>query len=340
MTDLARPASAPDAYGFARSLFRGFVHWASYHFILSSRRTRHVRVVDLDIEVPPTVFHPGIFLTSRMFASYLRCADFRERTIAEVGTGSGVLALAAACAGARSVLALDINPAAVAAAARNARANGLAATVETRLSDLLAGARDDERFDVIICSPPSFAGEPRDMSDRAWHAGPNYRDLQPLFAQAHAHLNPNGEMLLLLSSDTDLSLIRRWATDAGFTWQLLVERSILVESFLIFRLAKGHSIGTTQFWLPSRAELQAACMRRRMEEKVHKLERLATARVHLQALADAGHCWADVTVIDREMRALAPAVVCDTYLWQARERMSCKTADTDAALDSEISQLN
>jgi release factor glutamine methyltransferase len=327
MTDVVRPLVG--AYGFPRNLFRRFVHWASHRFVLSSRRTRHVRVVDLELDVPPGVFHPGIFLTSRMFANYLRCADFRGRTVAEVGTGSGVLALAAACAGARRVLALDINPAAVDATARNARANDLSAIVETRLSDLLAGVPDDERFDVIISSPPSFAGEPCDMNDRAWHAGPNYRDLQPLFAQAYARLNANGEMLLLLSSDTDIALIRQWAVDAGFDWQLAAKKSILVESFLIFRLIKGHSVGSVQLWLPGRAEIQAACLRRTIDGKVRKLERLAAARVHLQELADAGHCWADVAAIDRTMRALSPAVVCDTYLRQARER----------ALSSEISQL-
>jgi release factor glutamine methyltransferase len=330
MTDAARPVSTTsDTYGFARSLFRGFVHWASYHFVLSSRQTKHVRIADLDLEVPPTVFHPGIFVTSRMFSNYLRCADFRGRTIAEVGTGSGVLALAAACAGASRVLALDVNPAAVDAAARNARANGLSAIVEARVSDLLAAVTSDERFDVIISSPPSFAGEPHDISDRAWHAGPGYRDLRHLFDQAYARLNANGEMLLLLSSDTDLALIKRWAMDAGFDWQLLAGKSIVVESFLIFRLAKGSPVGTTQFWLPSRAELQAACLRRIVARKVRKLEQLASARMRLQQLADAGHCWADVSLIDREMRALSPAVVCDTYLWQARER----------ALGSEIAQL-
>jgi ribosomal protein L11 methylase PrmA len=50
--------------------------------------------------------------------------------VAEVGTGSGVLALSAARAGACKVIALDINPVAVTAADQNANANGLSHLVE------------------------------------------------------------------------------------------------------------------------------------------------------------------------------------------------------------------
>jgi release factor glutamine methyltransferase len=60
-------------------------------------------------------------------------------------------------------------------------------------------------FDVIISSPPSFPGEPRDVADRAWHAGPNYRDIAPLFDQARELLAPGGRVYILVSSDSDLN---------------------------------------------------------------------------------------------------------------------------------------
>jgi release factor glutamine methyltransferase len=307
-----------DSYSLPRLLFRKFVHWASYRFILSSPRTRNVRIADLRLTVPPTVFHPGIFLTSRMFAKYVRCADFRCKTVAEVGTGSGVLALSAALAGASAVLALDINPAAVAAAANNAEANGLSDTVETRLSNLFDAVDKNARFDVIISSPPSFAGEPRDMADRAWHAGPGYRDLQPLLAEAYAHLNDDGEMILLLSSDSNLALIEHLAKEAGFDWKVIARKSIGVEAFFLFHLGKGRPVGSKQFWLPSRAELQAAQLRRQILQKIRKLETLAADRVALET----SPCNQETTrSIDHEMQALTRAVVCENYLWQARERL-------------------
>ena len=229
---------ASDTYSPLRRAFRKFVHWASYNFILSSKRTRTVKIDDLNLTVPPTVFHPGIFVTSKIFASYLRNSDLRGKTVVEVGTGSGVLALSAARAGARKVLALDINPNAAAAASANARANGLADIVEGRTSDLFSAVGKDELFDVVISSPPSFGGEPRDMSDRAWHAGDGYCHIQPLFRQAFEHLKPDGEMFVLLSSDTNIALLESLARQAGFDWNLVTRKSIWVEDFLIFRSSK------------------------------------------------------------------------------------------------------
>lgn len=246
-----------DNYGIVRGVFRRFVHWASHTFILSSRRTRNIRIGDLNLVVPPTVFHPGLFVTSKMFANYLRCQNFNGRVAAEVGTGSGILALSVACARATKVVALDINPAAVAAANENASRNSLGHFVEARSSDLFSAVPPDEKFDLIVSSPPSFSGEPKDMADRAWHAGDGYRHLKDLFTGAYTHLTENGEMLILLSSDTNVSLMESWARAAGFSWRKLASKSIGVESFIIFLLVKGQPIGARTPWLPAAAELKA-----------------------------------------------------------------------------------
>lgn len=238
MTELLARRDAPQTYSLPRQLFRKFVHWASYNFILTSKRTRTVRVNDLNLVVPPSVFHPGIFVTSRIFSSFLHTLDLTGKSVVEIGTGSGILALSAAKVGARSVVALDINPAAVGAARDNAALNSMDATVSARLSNLLSAAAAHERFDVIISSPPSFSGEPRDMADRAWHAGPFYRDITNLFDQAHRHLSDDGVVYILLSSDTDVPLMESLAREAGFDWEEIARHSIWVEAFMIYRLHK------------------------------------------------------------------------------------------------------
>jgi predicted nicotinamide N-methyase len=58
----------------------------------------------------------------------------RGRTVLDVASGSGVAAIAAARAGAARVIATDVDPLAVAAAARNAAANQV--VVETRVVDV------------------------------------------------------------------------------------------------------------------------------------------------------------------------------------------------------------
>ena len=91
-------------------------------------------------------------------------------------------------------------------------------------------------FDVILSSPPSFAGEPRDLADRAWHAGPNYRDIVMLFAQARERLASDGCMYLLLSTDSDLGMLGNHIKRAGFAARLVAEHSIFIKSFLLYEL--------------------------------------------------------------------------------------------------------
>jgi release factor glutamine methyltransferase len=311
--------NARDTYGPLRSAFRKFVHWASYHFILSSKRTRKVMVGDLELTVPPTVFHPGVFVTSGIFADYLRCADLHGKTVVEVGTGSGVLALSAALAGARKVVALDINPAAASAAAQNAAANGLADIVEARTSDLFSAVPADEIFDVVISSPPSFGGTPRDISDRAWHAGEGYEDIHPLFRQAYAHMSDNGVMFILLSSDTNVPLIESLARQAGFEWAFVARKSIVVESFLIFQLTKRPA--AVARGLPSRAEVKAAHLRRKANQDNVVLEALAIARVALEGSPDKAAMESTIRGIDEQLARLEP-LTREAYLAQARSRIA------------------
>jgi len=67
------------------------------------------------------------------------------KRVLDFGAGSGLVALAAAMAGARHVIAADIDPFAVAAIFRNAKVNAL--TVEAVDKDMI-GSR--ERFDLIL----------------------------------------------------------------------------------------------------------------------------------------------------------------------------------------------
>ena len=180
------------------------------------------------LAVYPTVFHPKLFLTSEFFAPFLSTIDLEGKRLADVGTGSGILALAAARAGAAAV-ALDINPRAVKAASDNARANGLGDRVTAIRSDLLSALPPEPSFDVIISNPPFFSGEPRDIADRAWVAGPGYRDIMSLFEQARQRLKPSGAMYVLLSSDSDLHFLGQLIASAGFRARIAAAFSIMIE---------------------------------------------------------------------------------------------------------------
>jgi release factor glutamine methyltransferase len=237
-----RPDPAHNAHradSLPRRFLRYAVHRLSYHFIFDRRRTRTARAAGFRLVVRPTVFHPWWFITSGFFAGFVDTLDLTGKRVADVGTGTGILALAAARAGAATVVAIDINPNAALCAAENACANGLSERVIAVSSNLLSALAPRPLFDVILSSPPSFPGEPLDLSDRAWHAGPEYRDIVQLFEQARARLAPDGRFYVLLSSDSDLRLLGTLSERAGFTSRLAAERSILFESFLLYELRAG-----------------------------------------------------------------------------------------------------
>ena len=219
-----------------RRCLRYTIHLFSYHLILKRRTTRATRAAGFRLIVRPTVFHPRYFITSEFFASFIDRLNLSGKRVADVGTGSGILALAAVRAGAASVMAVDINPVAARTAAENARANGLDGRLTAVCSDLLSALAPGRLFDVIISSPPSFPGEPRDIADRSWYAGPNYRDVAPLFEQARERLAPGGRVYLLVSSDSDLDLFAALIMRARFRARLVAERSILIESLIIYEL--------------------------------------------------------------------------------------------------------
>jgi release factor glutamine methyltransferase len=226
-------------HSLLRRLMRGFIFLFSYHFVLSRQSIRKVRAAGFQLTVRPTVFHPRFFVSSERFAGFIDSLDLRGKRVIDVGTGTGILALAAARAGAEFVVAADINPNASRNANENARANGLGDRVAGVCSNLLAALAPRPLFDVILSSPPKHAGEPRNLTDRGWHAGPAYRDVAALFDQARNCLKPDGRMYVMVSSDSDLDLFGKLIDKAGFRARLAHEYSIFIESFIIYELVAG-----------------------------------------------------------------------------------------------------
>lgn len=123
-------------------------------------------------------------------------------SVADVCTGTGVLAVEAARRGAARVYALDISRRAVASARLNAVLNGVHVTV--RRGDLLAPL-GEERVDVIVSNPPYIPAAtdrlPRHRVETALDAGVDGRALiDRICDQAARRLRPDGRLLLVHSS--------------------------------------------------------------------------------------------------------------------------------------------
>ena len=104
---------------------------------------------DIEISLDPGMaFGTGTHPTTQLCLEALERLIEPAQDVLDLGSGSGILSIAAAKLGARRVLALDIDPIAVYTTADNARANGVADRViaeQGSLENVLGSAR---RFDL------------------------------------------------------------------------------------------------------------------------------------------------------------------------------------------------
>ena len=99
---------------------------------------------------PGMAFGTGTHPTTQLCLEALEALLQPGQDVLDLGSGSGILSIAAAKLGARRVLALDIDPIAAQATRQNAEANGVADRViaqEGSLETVLPSAR---RFDLVI----------------------------------------------------------------------------------------------------------------------------------------------------------------------------------------------
>lgn len=207
----------------------------SFWLLRYIRKERIYKHAGLRLTVPAGVFHPGVFFSTPVFISYLQKFDFQEKTVLDVGTGSGLLALFAAQQGA-SVTALDINPSAVEAARRNAVANGLAITVVE--SDLFAGL-PPQTFDIVLINPPYYAAPPRDIADRAFFAGAHWEYFEQLFRQLPGYLNAGTQTWMILSENCNLGKIADIAAANGLRLTTVFEKEKWGERFFVIEARSG-----------------------------------------------------------------------------------------------------
>jgi ribosomal protein L11 methyltransferase len=107
-------------------------------------------ILELD---PGMAFGTGTHATTSLCLKTIEQVVRPGDHVIDVGTGSGVLAIAAAKLGAEHVLALDLDPVAVSSATENIRLNGLEERVTVRHSDLLQALRDSEGGDIGVKMP-------------------------------------------------------------------------------------------------------------------------------------------------------------------------------------------
>ena len=149
----------------------------------------------------------------------------KDKTVLEIGTGTGLLSLCALEYGAAKVVATDVNPAAVTNARHNARLMNFEERFEARLVSLddpsaFAVINHDETFDVILSNPPWVDRRPSTIEEFALY-DENFQLLRTLLEGVRQHLNPGGRVLLAYGSVSGIQTVTRMAREMNMTTQVI-----------------------------------------------------------------------------------------------------------------------
>jgi len=105
-------------------------------------------VVTID---PGSAFGTGLHPTTRRCLALLEEVVHPGADVLDVGTGSGILALAAAALGARHIVATDIDPIAVETARANVRASGAEERIQV-LAGSVEAVPPGELYDIVVAN--------------------------------------------------------------------------------------------------------------------------------------------------------------------------------------------
>jgi ribosomal protein L11 methyltransferase len=179
--------------------------WQKYYHVINL--SRHLAIVPewedyqpafKDQEIirldPGLAFGTGNHQTTQLAMLGIERAMVKPLTVADVGTGSGILAIAAHKLGAKSVLATDISDESMKAAKENAALNGIH-DIALQKTSLLAGV--DGKFDLIVANILAEI-------------------LLDLIPQLDSHLNEDGQVIFSGIDYLQLPKIEQALAENGF----------------------------------------------------------------------------------------------------------------------------
>lgn len=196
------------------------------------RKARKDRYQGIEVGVPPGVFHPGLYFSTRLMLRHLERYDLRGKTVLEIGAGSGLVAIWCAKKGAK-VTATDVSVKAVQAIMDNVRANGV--NMEIVRSDLFVDL-PVFRYDFVVINPPFFPKVARTEEEMAWYCGENFEYFERLLENLHAYRNPDSKVLMVLSEDCDIQRITQIAARHHWDMEMIHPERKLGEWSFIFLL--------------------------------------------------------------------------------------------------------
>ncbi len=196
------------------------------------RKERIYRYGDIRLRIPPGVFHPGFFHSTKILLEYLHTIDLKNKTLLEPGCGSGLISIRAAKQGA-IVTAGDISRTAVEALKENTVANGV--SIRIIHSDLFENI-PQQRFDWIVINPPFYRGKPQSEADYAWYAGEELEYYSKLMNGIRKFDSDGMNAIIILGEDSPATEISKIAAKEGVEMACILSENVFFEILKVYRL--------------------------------------------------------------------------------------------------------
>ena len=185
--------------------------------MVAACETNYCRVDDLQLNllIPPDVMSPSPY--SKLVARFLLSEPLTGKSVLDMGTGSGILSIVAALCGAREVWATDVCPRAVQTAALNIAYYHLESRIKVLCGDLF-GPVAGQKFDMIVCNPPSLPMKNADgAASLSYVSGEDGRKIiDSLITESRRFLAPRGILAFVNTSLADLERTKLMLHDSVY----------------------------------------------------------------------------------------------------------------------------
>jgi release factor glutamine methyltransferase len=195
-------------------------------------KTRRYSYKGICLEIPAGVFHPRFFYSTKFLLNHIMHEQLTERSLLELGAGSGLVSIYAAFNGA-IVTATDINPVAVNCLKKNMADNNV--NVDVLQSDLFNDI-PIKPYKFILLNPPFYKKDPESYSEFAWYCGKNGEYFHKLFANLHLYLDDGSKVYMVLCEGCDLGMIAKSAANHHFNLHCVATGSRFMEKHFIFQI--------------------------------------------------------------------------------------------------------
>lgn len=221
--------SKPKKKSILKSLAFKILYSASEKYLAKERSYSYKGI---KITIFPGVFHPGLFFSTKILLKYIERIDLHKKYILELGAGTGLISIFAAKKGG-FVTASDISLTAVYNIEKNVKMTD--ANVEVVHSDLF----DDvphRRYDYIIINPPYYKKTPTTEKEFAWFSGDDFQYFRKLFPQLGNNVYENTNVIMVLSDEADLEMIKSIARNYKFLMSEEFHKKMWGENHFIYKI--------------------------------------------------------------------------------------------------------